>query len=243
MSFFNHPEVVKLINEYGQDLVIRRMGDLMLYINEPENYELILDEDIRVISRRKEVNPGVKYMDNSFFSEIIRFEQFDLDDPRSQNGRMTLVKYFDEDKSAFIHGANGVGKTTFTIALCNIYHNKRGNEYLYVSWPDYIDKVKDFQNKPASLGKVKNAKALIIDDLGNENITKFSRDGILFSIINYRLERKLQTFIISNYSPEELCQRYMLERNDSKVVTTLHSKIMGLCHPIQFNGVNYRNEE
>ena len=45
---------------------------------------------------------------------------------------------------------------------------------------------------------------LLLDDIGAENLTSWSRDEILGPILQYRMDNKLATFFTSNLSIEEL---------------------------------------
>jgi len=45
---------------------------------------------------------------------------------------------------------------------------------------------------------------LLIDDIGAENVTPWSRDEILGPILQYRMEEGLPTFFTSNLTLEEL---------------------------------------
>lgn len=239
----NHPLVKEILEHVSQEEVLANWGAIQMYLNNPEECEIVYEPYLSVVRRVKNNNPAIRYLQEIFFPSPINITDFDLQDPSSSNSRMLLLDKIDKHESLYICGANGVGKTTYTIACCNNTYKKDKQQYLYISWPDFIDKVKNFNDNKGLLTKAKVAPIIIIDDLGNENITKFSRDEILFSLINYRLERQLQTIIISNYLPEELMHRYILNPNESKITTTLHSKISGLCQSINLLGKNYRNGE
>ena len=59
----------------------------------------------------------------------------------------------------------------------------------------------NFKNK---FNEVKYAKLLLIDDLGAEAVTSWSRDEILGTILQYRMQEGLPTFITSNLNVKEL---------------------------------------
>lgn len=219
------------------------LAAIRCYLNQPEEFDLVFEPDFQVVKRARNVNPGICYLNEIIFSKQYNFECFDLKEENDQTlMRLRLNRDILEKKSLFVYGANGIGKTTFTIACCNHAYGRNNDKFLYVSWPDFIEKIKNFDNKNM-LDRVKLAKCLVIDDLGAENITRYSRDEILFSVINYRLERQLQTIIISNCEPDELHRRYLLQAGESKITTTLVSKITGLCVPFKMVGKNYRNGE
>ena len=64
-----------------------------------------------------------------------------------------------------------------------------------------VVKPKDFEEK---FEFAKKADLLLLDDIGAENISSWSRDEILGPIIQYRMDEKLPTFFTSNLSIEEL---------------------------------------
>ena len=52
----------------------------------------------------------------------------------------------------------------------------------------------------------KYAKLLLIDDLGAEGVTSWSRDEVLGTILQYRMQEGLPTFITSNLNMKELSE-------------------------------------
>ena len=59
----------------------------------------------------------------------------------------------------------------------------------------------EFKNK---FNDIKYAKLLLIDDLGAESVTAWNRDEILGTILQYRMQENLPTFITSNLNIKEL---------------------------------------
>ena len=87
---------------------------------------------------------------------------------------------------------------------------KDGVKSVIVYWPEYLRSLKasfqssshdEFANR---FNEVKYAKLLLIDDLGAEGVTSWSRDEILGSIMQYRMQEGLPTFITSNLNIKEL---------------------------------------
>ena len=58
-----------------------------------------------------------------------------------------------------------------------------------------------------------NVEILLLDDIGAEYLTEWSRDEILEPILNYRMENNLATFFTSNYSIDELEKHFSLGGN------------------------------
>ncbi len=75
--------------------------------------------------------------------------------------------------------------------------------------------------------KVENAPILIIDHLGEETISAWSRDDVLLSILNYRLDHDLVTIFVSEFELKQLSLLYRLQ-NDHLKADKLISKIKQL---------------
>lgn len=106
----------------------------------------------------------------------------------------------------YIYGATGIGKTYLMGALYNLLKSK-GKEPAIVFLPEFIRKVKseiNSGNYNNIIDNIREQEILIIDDIGSENLTDFTRDEILVPIINYRSDEKLLTFFTSNLGLSEL---------------------------------------
>jgi primosomal protein DnaI len=66
--------------------------------------------------------------------------------------------------------------------------------------------------------QIKNTEILLIDDIGAENITSWSRDEVLSPILQYRMDNKLKTFFTSNLSIEDLEKHLALTKDGEEVV-------------------------
>ena len=128
------------------------------------------------------------------------------------NFLVKFIKSYKEDKhqkGLFLHGNFGCGKTYLISAMFNELA-KDGVKSVIVYWPEYLRSLKasfqssshdEFANR---FNEVKYAKLLLIDDLGAEGVTSWSRDEILGSIMQYRMQEGLPTFITSNLNIKEL---------------------------------------
>ena len=61
-------------------------------------------------------------------------------------------------------------------------------------------------------------KYLFIDDIGSESVSAYSRDDLLFNILDYRMENKLCTVFTSNLSKDSLMKHYTFDKNDNSSV-------------------------
>lgn len=112
-------------------------------------------------------------------------------------------------KGLFLHGNFGCGKTYLIAALFNELA-KDNVKSVIVYFPEYLRSLKASYSSSSSdefkekYNEVKHAKLLLIDDLGAEGVTSWSRDEILGTILQYRMQEGLPTFITSNLDINEL---------------------------------------
>lgn len=79
---------------------------------------------------------------------------------------------------------------------------------------------------------VKNIPYLLLDSVGEENVTNWSRDEVLAMILDYRILNELPTFMTSAYSFEDLETIYMNKYNDKREqlrAKNIVSKMKALC--------------
>jgi len=117
----------------------------------------------------------------------------------------------------YIYGDMGVGKTYMLMALANslVLNNEK---VAFVKMTTFIN---DLRNSITIndgsydniISKLKRVNYLFLDDIGSESVTTFSRDDVLFNILDYRMEHKLCTCFTSNYSKEDLKNHYSIEKN------------------------------
>lgn len=110
-------------------------------------------------------------------------------------------------KGLYLHGSFGSGKTYILAALLNELA-KNGANTVIMYYPEMLRNLKesfssDFDNK---MNLFKTCDVLLLDDLGAEHVTGWNRDEILSTILNYRMEEGLPTFITSNLNKEELIE-------------------------------------
>ena len=65
------------------------------------------------------------------------------------------------------------------------------------------------------LDNIKKVKYLFLDDIGTEQVTSYSRDDLLFNILDYRMENRLCTIFTSNLSKESLLKHYTFDKYDN----------------------------
>lgn len=109
-------------------------------------------------------------------------------------------------KGLYLSGSFGSGKSYLLSALLNELSNK-GFKTVNVYYPSLLKRLKSSFNEynyDDVLDEIMSSDVLLIDDIGAENNTLWSRDEVLGTILQYRMDNELTTFFTSNYTIEEL---------------------------------------
>ncbi|EGK06978.1 primosomal protein DnaI [Desmospora sp. 8437] len=152
------------------------------------------------------------------------------------------------EKGLYLYGPFGVGKSRIAGAMAQDLV-RFGVDSLMVYVPDFIREVKDSIRDGSvqqKLDALKKATVLILDDLGAENMTPWTRDEILGAILQYRMMEKLPTVMTSNLDLKELEDH--LAHSDKGGTERLKAKrimerIRHLVDVYFVDGQNYRESE
>ena len=133
---------------------------------------------------------------------------------------LNFLKNYEKDqtiKGLYLSGSFGCGKTYLISALFNELA-KKGYKSSIVFWPEFLRDLKssfdyDFRDK---FETIKNSKILLIDDIGSEVVTPWSRDEILCTILQYRMQEHLPTFFTTNFNKQELEKHLSADKDDLK---------------------------
>lgn len=128
-----------------------------------------------------------------------------------ENCKRYATSFTKRSKSLLFMGNTGLGKTHLSLAIANVVIN-RGYSVIYGTAQNIL---RDLQNE--NFGRTDNLRyfeneilstdLLILDDLGTEFKNQFTV-SCLYNIINSRLCAKLPTIISTNYTFEELEEKY-----------------------------------
>ena len=168
--------------------------------------------------------------------------------------RIELIKYITnfyhnypkEKKGLYLHGSFGSGKTYLITALFNELSKKNYNAVI-IYYPEMLNKFKaTFDTKDSFneiFNEIKKADLLLIDDIGAETVTNWSRDEILGTILQYRMENDLSTFLTSNLNIEELETHLSLIKNSTDKVKArrIIERIKQLTNDFELISRNRRN--
>lgn len=112
-----------------------------------------------------------------------------------------------KQKGLYLHGNFGCGKTYLISAMFHELASK-GYKSAIIFWPEYLNGLKcsfnEYQEFKNKIEAIKKVPLLLIDDIGAEATTSWSRDEILMPILQYRMDSNLPTFFTSNCTLKEL---------------------------------------
>ena len=118
-------------------------------------------------------------------------------------------------KGLYLSGNFGSGKSYIISAMLNELV-KDGYKVAMIYYPEFLRILKssfktDFDEE---YDYARKADLLLLDDIGAENITSWSRDEILGPILQYRMDNNLPTFFTSNLNIDELEIHLSESKND-----------------------------
>ena len=149
-------------------------------------------------------------------------------------------------KGIYLHGNFGCGKTYLVAALFNELA-KKGVHSTIVYFPEFLRSLKASfgnieDNYEERFDAVKEAKLLLLDDIGAERISDWARDEVLGVILQYRMEEHLPTFFTSNLSLKELEDHLTItSKSDDKVkARRIMERIKFLSEEIKMISINRR---
>ncbi len=180
------------------------------------------------------------------------FENFDLkyySDKTDKNGenprrRMTsilktcteyVINFGKDAGNLLFFGNAGLGKTHLTLAIVSGII-KKGYLPIYGSAENLfsaIEKEKFSGEGRGTYDSLLNCDLLVIDDLGAEMTTSFTK-SVLYNLINTRMLSRKPTIINTNLSMKEIDQRY---------TARVASRLIGNYEPFKFLGEDIRQQK
>lgn len=177
----------------------------------------------RELERTIALNYQIRDFPNSYLSLTIE----DIDTTYSRERTELEYAIFETDieeittsAGIFVYGPSGCGKSYPLIALCNefVRDNKKCS---YVETRNFLEALKNNLNNKEEyfslMAKVKEVDVLVLDNLGDEKISEWTRDDIISGILDYRIKNDLLTYITSSYTLEELVSLYEVSKTNSEV--------------------------
>ena len=152
------------------------------------------------------------------------------------------------EKGLYIHGPFGTGKSFILGALANELANRQIRT-VAVYLPEFLREIKQsIQDNSLNekLEFVKKASVLMIDDIGAESMTSWTRDEVLGTILQYRMAEKLPTFFTSNLSLSGLKDHLTVtQRGDNEPMKAerIMERVRMISESVELAGKNKRNQK
>ncbi len=195
------------------------------YVYYPEILNDNLVFDYIPCKYKKEQLAKDEYKNNIYLFEIPKeikeasMKNIDLDDP----DRFEVIKWlkqfidnYDKDdnkKGLYLTGNFGSGKT-YLISACLNELAKKDHKIAIIYYPEFLRSLKESFNDPdeynSKFNYIKKVELLLIDDIGAESMTEWSRDEVLGTILQYRMQEGLTTFFTSNLTINELEEHFSI---------------------------------
>ena len=149
-------------------------------------------------------------------------------------------------KGFYLYGKFGVGKSFVLGAIANeLAALKVKSVVVFV--PEFLREMKNSigdNSLNEKIDYVKKAPVLMLDDIGAETMSAWTRDEIIGTILHYRMSEQLPTFITSNFDYDGL-EHHLAQSSKGDVEVVKAARIMerikATTTPIRMDGVNRRN--
>lgn len=174
---------------------------------------------------KKELDERNKYKNNIYLFEVPKeikeasMKNIDLDDPDRFKIIKWLKNFLDNYqpgtgmKGLYLTGNFGCGKTYLISAALNELA-KQEHKIAIIYYPEFLRSLKESFNDPETYNEkfklIKKVELLLIDDIGAETMTEWSRDEVLGTILQYRMQECLTTFFTSNLTIKDLEEHFSI---------------------------------
>lgn len=179
----------------------------------------------------------------------VRLSQAEMTQGRSQVMALIqqfLAKYAQDihQKGLYLSGDFGVGKTYILAGLANQVA-AMDQQVVFLHLPAFIASLSShFEDNSlqSEIDRVAQCDLLILDDIGAETLSQWSRDDVLGVILQARMDNVLPTFFSSNMAMDDLEEHFKETKNaiDPVKAARLMERVRTLATEVVVSGKNRR---
>lgn len=150
------------------------------------------------------------------------------------------------ERGFYLHGNFGIGKSFILGALANELATRQV-QTVVVYVPEFLREMKQsIQNQTLDekVEFVKRAAVLMLDDIGAETMSTWTRDEVLGTILQYRMAEKLPVFFTSNFNYTELEHHLTTsQRGETEPIKAarIMERIRMVSQPYKLGGESWRD--
>ena len=167
------------------------------------------------------------------------FSSFQVTRHNAQNLKLCrrYAERFEEmmrkNQGLLFYGNVGTGKTYAAACIANFLLERRTSVVMtsFVKLLDTMQKTRD--DDQILIGRLNQARLLIIDDLGAERGTEYALEKV-YDIIDSRYRARLPIILTTNLTLEEM------KRATDTRYARIYDRIFELCYPVMFAGPSWR---
>lgn len=200
--------------------------------------------------KKQEVKQKISKESEEKVTENARMKDIDVTDKKRVKVIKWLDKFYEEYdfsknmKGLYLHGNFGCGKTFLISALLHELEEKKNVTTELIYYPEILRELKsDWELYDFKMKRYQTVDILCIDDIGAEKVTEWSRDEVLGTILQSRMNNNLTTFFTSNLNREELESHFMSsEKKDERIkARRIMERIKQLSTDMELISENRRN--
>lgn len=147
-------------------------------------------------------------------------------------------------KGLYLYGNFGSGKSFLISALLNELKDKKSVETEIIYFPEILRELKsDWELYEVKMRRYQTIDILCIDDIGAEKVSEWSRDEVLGTILQTRMNHNLTTFFTSNLSLKELEKHFLTNEKSDELIKArrIMERIKQLTEEMELVSENRRN--
>ncbi|RMC39147.1 primosomal protein DnaI [Lactobacillus sp. ESL0236] len=158
---------------------------------------------------------------------------------------LSLYKTNVHQKGLYLSGDFGVGKTYLLAGLANSIA-AMNKQVIFLHLPTFIANLASHfgdNSLTNEVQRIAHCDLLILDDVGAETLSQWSRDEVLGIILQARMDNELPTFFSSNFAMADLEEHFKETKNaiDPVKAARLMERVKTLATEIIVSGPNRRS--